>query len=215
MGADRPVVGCIMCDSLYVKPTGNLPCWDDVGEDLILRTLDERKLIAGEEEPVFSTPELVDIRKAFLEQRVPHEDFCHRCPLYGHGVARSLTPTTMNVLHVEPAYLCQLACPQCFLPKERLTLEKPPYYMTLDFYRRAAETVALEIDSAIPTHVLDTPTPLDSHLDLILRLASPTTKQQLAALRRASDDWTTAQRLSDQRSPEVDAPTVASSTVAG
>jgi len=30
---------CGMCNSLYVKANGELQCWDDVGEDLILGTL--------------------------------------------------------------------------------------------------------------------------------------------------------------------------------
>ncbi|MEM1179194.1 MAG: radical SAM protein [Acidobacteriota bacterium] len=135
VGDVPPAAGCIMCDSLYVKPDGGLPCWDDVGEGLILRTLDEEALIAGREEPIFSSPHLVAIRRAFLEGRAPHPEFCSRCPVYGHGVARNTHPRVINNLHIEPAYLCQLACPQCFTPKQRLGLKKPPYYMTLEFYR--------------------------------------------------------------------------------
>ncbi len=141
-GAPKP--GCIMCDSLYVKPDGGLPCWDDVGEDLILRTLDEQKLIAGTEEPVFYTPELKHIRSSFRAGELPYPDFCTRCPLNGHGLATSLEPRIMNVLHVEPAWLCQLACPQCFTPKERLGLKKPPYYMSVDFYRGLMEQLKNE-----------------------------------------------------------------------
>ncbi|MEM8995693.1 MAG: radical SAM protein [Acidobacteriota bacterium] len=141
---DAPAAGCIMCDSLYVKPDGALPCWDDVGEDLILRTLDEKALIAGREQPIFSSPHLVEIRQAFLDGRMPHPDFCSRCPVYGHGVARQTHPKVINVLHVEPAYLCQLACPQCFTPKERLGLKKPPYYMTLEFYEALLDQLRRE-----------------------------------------------------------------------
>lgn len=133
-----------MCDSLYVKPDGGLPCWDDVGEDLILRTLDEQKLIAGEEEPVFYTPELKHVRRSFQAGELPYPDFCTRCPLNGHGLATSLEPRIMNVLHVEPAWLCQLACPQCFTPKERMGLKKPPYYMSVDFYRGLLEQLKNE-----------------------------------------------------------------------
>ncbi|MCG8462369.1 MAG: hypothetical protein MI919_39295, partial [Holophagales bacterium] len=133
-----------MCDSLYVKPDGALPCWDDVGEDLILRRLDEAELVAGRERPIFHGPELVRLRRAFLEGRVPHPDFCSRCPLRGHGVARGLEPAEINVLHVEPAFLCQLACPQCFSPKQRLGLKMPPYYMSLGFYRALLDQLRRE-----------------------------------------------------------------------
>lgn len=144
MTQPSPVAGCIMADSLYVKPNGDLPCWDDVGEELILRTLDEDKLIAGEEAPIVNTPELVDMRRAFRAGKAPHPAFCSKCAVYGHGVARSLRPKILNVLHVEPAFLCQLACPQCFLPKERLALKGPPYYMTLDFYRALLDQLLRE-----------------------------------------------------------------------
>ncbi|MEM6793705.1 MAG: radical SAM protein, partial [Acidobacteriota bacterium] len=71
-------------------------------------------------------------------------DFCSRCPLYGHGVAHTTEPKVMNVLHVEPVYLCQLSCPQCFTPKQRRQLKKPPYYMSVDFYRGLLEQLRRE-----------------------------------------------------------------------
>ncbi|MEM6797661.1 MAG: hypothetical protein AAF725_27080, partial [Acidobacteriota bacterium] len=65
-----------MCDSLYIKPGGAMPCWDDVGEDLILRRLDERRLVAGQESAIFFSPELKQIRAEFQAGRMPHPDFC-------------------------------------------------------------------------------------------------------------------------------------------
>ncbi len=41
--------GCLMCDSLYIKANGELPCWDDAGEEKILRALDLDALAKGEE----------------------------------------------------------------------------------------------------------------------------------------------------------------------
>ena len=128
------VKGCLMCDSLYVKANGEFPCWDDVGEDLILRVVEEKPLLAQEETGLFDFSGLVEIRKAFLEGRAPHPDLCSKCAVWGHGKAESLNPKEMRVLHIEPAYLCQLACPQCIVPKLRLELKKPPYYMTLPYY---------------------------------------------------------------------------------
>lgn len=117
------VKGCLMCDSLYVKANGELPCWDDVGEELILGTVNES-------DSLFHSPALVEIRKAFLEGRDPHPEVCSRCAVRGHGIAASLHPRTLRVLHIEPCYLCQLACPQCIAPKLRLQLKGPPYYMS-------------------------------------------------------------------------------------
>lgn len=134
-GAQRdPVMGCLMCDSLYVKANGELPCWDDVGEDLVLGTIDEDTLLTDTEERLLDAARLVDLRRAFLEGRDPHPGLCSKCAVRGHGVVTSLRPETIRVLHIEPAYLCQLACPQCIAPKLRLRLKKPPYYMSLSFY---------------------------------------------------------------------------------
>jgi hypothetical protein len=36
----EPHRGCLMCDSLYIKANGEMPCWDDVGESRVLRKLD-------------------------------------------------------------------------------------------------------------------------------------------------------------------------------
>ncbi len=126
--------GCLMCDSLYVKANGEVPCWDDAGEDLILRTIGEQDLLAQREQRLFDFPALVAIRRAFLEGRDPHLDLCSKCAVRGHGAATSLHPEAIRVLHIEPAYLCQLACPQCIAPKLRLQLKGPPYYMSLSFY---------------------------------------------------------------------------------
>ncbi len=126
------IAGCLMCDSLYVKANGELPCWDDVGEELILRTIDEQAI--QKEQQLFDFPAIVEIRRAFLEGRVPYPHFCLKCAVRRHGTVTSLHPKTIRVLHIEPSYLCQLACPQCIEPKLRLHLKKPPYNMSLSFY---------------------------------------------------------------------------------
>ncbi|MDM8557301.1 hypothetical protein [Candidatus Parabeggiatoa sp. HSG14] len=130
------IPGCLMCDSLYVKANGELPCWDDVGEQLILRTIDEQALSSKKEQQLFDFPTLVNIRKAFLEVREPYQHLCSKCAVRGHGTVTSLYPKIIRVLHIEPSYLCQLACPQCVEPKLRLQLKKPPYNMSLSFYHK-------------------------------------------------------------------------------
>jgi hypothetical protein len=54
-----------MCQSLYVKANGDLPCWDDAGEELILRTLNPNRLQHGAEETIFYSPPLQHIRQSF------------------------------------------------------------------------------------------------------------------------------------------------------
>ena len=45
-----------------------------------------------------------------------------------------LRPKTLEVLHVEPSYLCHLSCPQCVPQKLRKSLKDPPYYLTPEMY---------------------------------------------------------------------------------
>ncbi len=52
---ERPLRGCIMCNSLYVKANGEVPCWEDVGEDLIFRTLQAGALGQRKERNIFHT----------------------------------------------------------------------------------------------------------------------------------------------------------------
>ncbi len=141
--------GCLMCDSLYVKANGEMPCWDDVGEQLILRRLSWEGTSEGVQQDIFRSPEFVELRRAFLDGRLPHPGLCPGCAVLGHGQATRLRPEVMNVLHVEPAYLCQLSCPQCLTPRERLSLQEPPYYMSVPFFDGLLRQLAREGVSSI------------------------------------------------------------------
>src|SRR4051812_27033581 len=126
----EPARGCTMCHSLYVKANGEMPCWDDVGETLTLRRLDEAALQNGAQPPIFYGPELQRIRKAFMSGEDPYPGMCDFCAVRGHsGLETSLRPRVMEVLHIEPSYLCHLSCPSCIPAKERRGLKTPPYHM--------------------------------------------------------------------------------------
>jgi len=124
--------GCIMCDSLYVKANGELPCWDDVGEELVFRTLNLEKLQRGLDPGIFHSPELLHIRESFLRGEYPHPGMCERCAVRDHGSAQfTLHPKIMPVLHLEASYLCHLSCPQCIPASLRHDLKAAPYHMTV------------------------------------------------------------------------------------
>jgi hypothetical protein len=58
-GIKTPLLpGCFMCNSLYVRANRETPCWDDVGEQMILRVLDEHALQNERELPIFYSTEL-------------------------------------------------------------------------------------------------------------------------------------------------------------
>jgi molybdenum cofactor biosynthesis enzyme MoaA len=124
---------CLMCNSLYVRANGELPCWDDVGEEeLIFRTLDVNRLQQGTERSIFYSPEIQHIRQSFLLGKTPYPDVCKRCAVLGHGSDHDgIRPTTMNLLHLEASYLCHLSCPQCIPASLRHSLKRPPYHLSV------------------------------------------------------------------------------------
>ena len=118
--------GCMMCHSLYVKANGEMPCWDDVGENEIL--WHESPEVPAPS--LFYHPKLVNIRQAFLSGAMPFPELCERCGVRGCAQNVEVRPATMEVLHLEPSYLCHLSCPQCIPASVRRSLKEPPYFMT-------------------------------------------------------------------------------------
>ena len=80
---ERPLRGYIICNSLYVKANGEVPCWEDVGEDLIFRTLQTEALGQRKERNIFHSPDFLRIRRSFMEGRYPYPAFCERCAVRG------------------------------------------------------------------------------------------------------------------------------------
>jgi molybdenum cofactor biosynthesis enzyme MoaA len=123
----------MMCHSLYIRANGEIPCWDDVGEKLTLRTLDEQALHNSQEPPIFYGVELTNIRQSFISGRDPFPDFCQHCAMCGfNSIEPALRPRTMEVLHLEASYLCHLSCPQCIPASDRKSLRTPPYHLRLE-----------------------------------------------------------------------------------
>jgi tetratricopeptide (TPR) repeat protein len=126
----RPAPSCIMAQGMYLKANGELPCWDDVGEDLILRQLDPEALARGEEAELNGFTSLLEVRRALMEGREPHPGLCHKCAVREHGMpVKELKPSVLEVLHVEPSFLCHLNCPQCIPSKIRKSIKHGPYHL--------------------------------------------------------------------------------------
>lgn len=126
----RAAPSCIMAQGMYLKANGELPCWDDVGEDLILRQLDPEALARGEEASLNGFPALLAVRQALMEGREPHPGLCHKCAVREHGMpVKELKPSVLEVLHVEPSFLCHLNCPQCIPSKIRKSIKQGPYHL--------------------------------------------------------------------------------------
>ncbi|MET3763070.1 hypothetical protein [Sphingomonas sp. UYEF23] len=127
--------GCFMTQGLYLKANGEMPCWDDVGESKILRQLDPKKLEEGGEIDIYRFGALKHIRTEFAAGRLPYPGLCDGCAVRCAGIPEAHeAPNVMQVLHVEPSYLCHLSCPQCIPQKLRKSLKHPPYHLTPEMY---------------------------------------------------------------------------------
>jgi len=140
------ISGCMMSAGLYLKANGEMPCWDDAGEELILRRLSPE---AEDERELFGFPALIAVRQAQAEGRTPHPGICERCAVRGHGRFAGLRPVDMAVFHVEPSFLCHLACPQCIPPRLRRSLKDPPYNMPLAMFTGALASLRRDGVAAI------------------------------------------------------------------
>ena len=127
--------GCFMTRGLYLKANGELPCWDDVGESKVLRRLDPVALKAGREVELSNFGALRHIRKAFAEGKLPHPGLCETCAVRSAGVPfGEEDEAILQVLHVEPSYMCHLSCPQCVPQKLRKSIKSPPYHLAPEMY---------------------------------------------------------------------------------
>ncbi len=133
-GELQPGTTCVMCDGLYVKANGELPCWCDVGEDLILDVVSADKLMHPDYD-LLNHPRIQEIRRAFQEERrYPFPDLCDRCAMVESGAEpnQGLTRTHMGILHVESSWLCNLDCPLCIPKAERKRIKTSPYHVEKD-----------------------------------------------------------------------------------
>lgn len=121
-----------MCDSLYVKANGSLPCWCNSGESTILGTLDLESLERPDFD-LFNIEPLVQLRRTVIvKQEWPFPDPCSRCA--GRSEDAHLDyrvhRRVLRLLHLEPSFLCNLECPVCIKKETRKQIATAPYHMT-------------------------------------------------------------------------------------
>ena len=163
--------GCPMVAGIYLKANGELPCWCQAGEHKILDTVD-REWLERPDSDLLGHPELVQIRQAFSEGRLPYPNLCGRCLALGAGVTEGLRPKRLAKLLVEPSYLCQLDCPACISPKVRLATKDPPYYLDPDLYAAFLDRLRADgVEGVTSVHFEGRGDPmLNRHLGTLLRL---------------------------------------------
>jgi MoaA/NifB/PqqE/SkfB family radical SAM enzyme len=58
----------------------------------------------------------------------------------------------LEILHIEPSYLCHLSCPQCIPSKLRKSLKEGPYHLTQEMYAGFLRQLRREIDTIRIVH---------------------------------------------------------------
>ncbi|MFN7975776.1 MAG: hypothetical protein U0166_26115 [Acidobacteriota bacterium] len=107
-------LSCASHDKVYLRASGALVCWNDVGGDHVLRSFDERTDYGRD---VWLGPPFQAIRKKLRAGTLPFPHLCGKCAWLRCGVPSSTYAVDDRViahLEIEPTVLCQLECPGCF-----------------------------------------------------------------------------------------------------
>jgi len=142
---------CRICEMLYIKANGELPCGSDHGEDIILSRLPVHKGCPGRYDwlwgqrrlnivsDVLNGPTFVEIRRSFLRQRFPFGT-CAICSLLQkEEELSSETVSSLYAIHLEPSFLCHIDCAACISPKRRKELKAPPYNFPFSWWQKIVD----------------------------------------------------------------------------
>lgn len=128
---ERPQMrGCVMCDALFLRPNGDMPCWCDGGKYHALFSVTEGLLQqAGFD--VANHEALRGIRTSFQAGRTPFGDSCGKCAMSRalSGSEAASRRTELKLVHVEPSARCPLQCLDC----EKLSAT--PHLLPLPLFR--------------------------------------------------------------------------------
>jgi hypothetical protein len=134
-------MNCQILRTLYLKANGELPCEDDVGEDVVLGkvTLDPGWSIVDH----FNGAQFSHIRASFQQDKEPWPDVCPRCPLFrGHETFRDeIVHRRIEKLQIEPSLACTLRCPCCSQPMQ-LKVRAKPHILGHEVFRQLLKSCA-------------------------------------------------------------------------
>jgi len=127
-----------------MRSSGDVPCQDDVGEDVLLGRVN-----AGQRdwsvESIINGPFYNAIRSSLQDGRPPWPGFCERCAFFRphEAFSDSLAEKYVWRLQVEPSLACNLKCPCCSQPQQLLKRQKP-FRMTLDVFEAMLRSLRTE-----------------------------------------------------------------------
>lgn len=125
---------CDILDSFYLKPNGQVPCEDDIGEAVTLGVIEN----AGDWSPdrFFASPKYLELRAAHQAGRLPWGEMCRKCAqLQPRTFKAGLLRRRIRKLQIEPSMLCALRCPACG-NLDQLKVRNGERLMPLDLFER-------------------------------------------------------------------------------
>lgn len=116
---ERRTLSCPTVASVYLRATGDLVCWDDAGNEMVLQPWSTAVHYGTE---VWLGEPYEKVRRALWEGRMPFPWVCQRCLVLQSRAPHSsdaVDRRRMEVFQVEPSYYCSLDCPGCISRADR------------------------------------------------------------------------------------------------
>lgn len=134
-------MNCEILEKLYIRSNGDIPCYDDAGETILLGRV-EPDNPDWDIRTVFDNPSYRHIRTALRNGMPPWPETCSRCALLRPDKPFSdrLSKRRIRTLQVEPSLACNLRCPGCTQGAQIRTRPKP-FLMPLELFDTALRSL--------------------------------------------------------------------------
>jgi hypothetical protein len=135
-------MNCEILEKLYIRSNGDIPCYDDAGETILLGRVE-----AGNPDwdirQVFDNPSYRHIRAALRNGTAPWPETCSRCALLrpNNPFSDPLSKKRIRTLQLEPSLACNLRCPGCTQGVQIRTRPKP-FLMPLEIFETALRSIS-------------------------------------------------------------------------
>ena len=110
---ERAAFACPTVASIYLRATGDLVCWDDAGNEMVLQAWSPDVHYGHQ---VWLGEPYEAVRRSLWEGKLPFPWVCQRClVLQAHAShsSEAVDRRRVEVFQVEPSYYCSLDCPGC------------------------------------------------------------------------------------------------------
>ncbi|MBK9964493.1 MAG: aminotransferase class III-fold pyridoxal phosphate-dependent enzyme [Holophagales bacterium] len=137
-------------DSVFLRATGDLVCWDDAGSGTLLQAWDESSDYGRD---VWLGKPYETVRRSLGRGRMPFPDVCRRCLVLRSNASspeRGPDPRRIDTFQVEPSYHCSLDCAGC-IPRA-VREAAPPRNLDPAVFRKVLADLAA---ASIPVRAFD------------------------------------------------------------